>query len=90
MIDFEQIRQGYPQLMSWKPQDKEVAIVDVVSDNGIQLETTLRHIGAIEGKRYVHVANVVEVIEERQARGQHKSAKVFQRLKVVGELTLFN
>ncbi|HEY1044984.1 MAG TPA: hypothetical protein VGF79_01000 [Bacteroidia bacterium] len=83
-------RSGYPQFMSWKLQGDNEAIVQVVSDKGLEIGQELKHRGKINGKDYFHNAAIREIIEQREARGTHNPPKVFQQLIVEGSVNILS
>lgn len=78
---------GYPHLMKWKPNEKE-AIVNIVSLDKIKIGDEFSHIGRINDKYYNQSGKVVEIIEERKAKGTHPEGAKFYQVRLEGQLNL--
>jgi hypothetical protein len=79
---------GYPQLMKWNP-DKTTAIADIVAVK-IKIGDEFMHRGAINDKVYTQSGKVIEILEERKAKGTHTNNAKFYKVIIEGELRQYN
>lgn len=76
----------YPQLMKWPPNEK-FAIAEIVAPK-IEIGDEFSHNGRIRDHAYHQGGKVVEIIESREARGQHKRKVLFYKVKIEGDLKI--